>query len=88
MQVGQHVACGSSGAFAEYVIANAASCYPVREASAEAVGVSLSGLTAAAALEVGAGILTTGHQSPALICHAVPQWHQAPLCPHPTEAPA
>ena len=53
LQVGQHVTVGSSGAFAEYVIAGVASCYPVQQASAEAVAVSLSGLTAAGALEVG-----------------------------------
>ena len=51
-QVGQPVACSGSGAFAEYVVAKASSCYAVRESSAEAVAVSLSGLTAAGALEV------------------------------------
>ena len=51
-QVGQTVACMGSGAFAEYVTAKAGSCYPIREASAEACAVLISGLTAAAALEV------------------------------------
>ena len=52
VQVGQTVACLGSGAFSEYVTAKAASCYPIREASAQACACVVSGLTAAAALEV------------------------------------
>ena len=53
LQVGQTVACLGSGAFSQYVTAKAASCYPIREATAEACACVVSGLTAAAALEVG-----------------------------------
>ena len=52
MQVGQAVTCSGSGAFAEYVVAPASSCYAVRQASAETAALAISGLTAAGALEV------------------------------------
>lgn len=38
--------------YAQYATIKAAACFPVKEASAEAVAVSLSGLTAAGALLV------------------------------------
>ena len=50
--MGQPVVCNGAGGFGEYVTAKAASCHPVREASAEAVAVGLSGVTAAAAILV------------------------------------
>lgn len=52
LQVNQAVTTAGANAFAEYVVASAESCYPVKEATGEAVAVSLSGLTAAGALEV------------------------------------
>ena len=51
LQVGQAVTV-KRGGFAEYATTGAANCFPVRAASAEAVAVALSGLTAAAALLV------------------------------------
>ena len=43
VQVGQTVACLGSGAFSEIVTAKAASCYPIREASAQACACVVSG---------------------------------------------
>jgi NADPH-dependent curcumin reductase CurA len=51
IEVGQAVAVTGAG-YTEYAIAKAALCFPVQEPSAEAVAVSLSGLTAACALLV------------------------------------
>ena len=51
LQVGQAVTV-KRGGFAEYATTGVANCFPVRDASAEAVAVALSGLTAAAALLV------------------------------------
>lgn len=51
-QIGQHVACNGGNAFSEYTLAKATSCTPVARATAEIVAVTLSGLTAIAALEV------------------------------------
>lgn len=51
-QVGQPVACNGASAFTEYAVAKAAMCTPVAAASAEAVALVLSGVTACAALEV------------------------------------
>jgi len=48
-QVGQAVAATGAG-YSQYATLKAASCFPIREATPEAVAVSLSGLTAAAAL--------------------------------------
>lgn len=56
LAVGQAVACNSAAAFAEYGVTQAVMCTPVDEASAEAVALSLSAVTAAAALEVTAGL--------------------------------
>lgn len=50
--MGQAVAATGAG-YAQYSILKAATCFPVKEANAEAVAVSLSGLTAAGALLVG-----------------------------------
>ena len=51
VQVGQAVAATGAG-YAQYAIMKAAMCFPINEASAEAVAVCLSGLTAAGALLV------------------------------------
>jgi len=50
LPLGQAVAVNTAAAFAEYALAKAASCTPVREATAAATAVTLSALTAAAAL--------------------------------------
>jgi hypothetical protein len=49
--VGQAVAATGAG-YSQYATLKAATCFPIREATPEAVAVSLSGLTAAAALLV------------------------------------
>lgn len=55
------MACNGGNAFSEYTLAKATSCTPVAKATAEIVAVTLSGLTAIAALEVswldGSGVL-------------------------------
>ncbi|KAK9810466.1 hypothetical protein WJX72_011155 [[Myrmecia] bisecta] len=51
LKVGQHVTF-VGGAFGEYVTAKAATCWPVQQALPEAVALTISGVTAAAALEV------------------------------------
>jgi NADPH:quinone reductase-like Zn-dependent oxidoreductase len=56
LTVGQAVACNSAAAFAEYGVTQAVMCTPVEEASAAAVALSLSAVTAAAALEETAGM--------------------------------
>eukprot|EP00884_Botryococcus_braunii_P020803 jgi/Botrbrau1/7406/Bobra.0112s0007.2 len=53
--VGQHVTTSGANTFAEYVIAAAESCWPIKEATPEAVAITLSGVTAAVALEVTGG---------------------------------
>lgn len=52
VQVGQAVTV-LGGGYGEYAVSKEAMCFPIREASAEAVAITLSGLTAAAALLVG-----------------------------------
>lgn len=49
LKVGQAVAATGAG-YSQYATVKAATCFPIREATPEAVAVSLSGLTAAAAL--------------------------------------
>lgn len=50
LPLGQPVAVNGASAFAEYAVAKATMCTPVPEASAAATAITLSGLTAAAAL--------------------------------------
>lgn len=49
--LGQAVACNGAAAFSEYGITQAAMCTPLQQATPEAVALTLSGMTAAAALE-------------------------------------
>jgi NADPH:quinone reductase-like Zn-dependent oxidoreductase len=56
LQVGQPVAFNGGAAFAEYTVAKAASCTPVAAPTAAATALTLSALTACAALEGTAGI--------------------------------
>ncbi|KAF8062034.1 Zadh2 [Scenedesmus sp. PABB004] len=56
LAVGQAVACNSAAAFAEYGVTQAVMCTPVPAATPEAVALSLSAVTAAAALESTAGV--------------------------------
>lgn len=75
-QVGQHVTVVSGG-YSEYAITKPALCYPVRQASAEAVAVSLSGLTAAAALLVSPRLPNT--ETPMSFSKRQSQWHERDL---------
>ncbi|MEW5306466.1 MAG: hypothetical protein WDW36_008928 [Sanguina aurantia] len=59
LKIGQHVACNGGNAFSEYTLAKATSCTPVARATAEIVAVTLSGLTAIAALE-GVALMKAG----------------------------
>eukprot|EP00878_Enallax_costatus_P023639 GHUV01025149.1.p1 GENE.GHUV01025149.1~~GHUV01025149.1.p1 ORF type:complete len:321 (+),score=78.69 GHUV01025149.1:169-1131(+) len=56
LSVGQAVACNSAASFAEYGITQASMCTPIPEATPEAVALSLSAVTAAAALECTAAV--------------------------------
>ncbi|CAL8460543.1 g72 [Coccomyxa elongata] len=63
LKVGDAVTCSGSGGFAEFIVASAQSCFPVKEASAEAVVLTLSGLTAAVALKATGGPLKAGEHA-------------------------
>lgn len=56
LSVGQAVACNSAASFAEYGVTQASMCTPVPAATPEAVALSLSAVTAAAALECTAAV--------------------------------
>ncbi|GAB4813339.1 hypothetical protein N2152v2_000385 [Parachlorella kessleri] len=55
LAVGQHVTFVGGG-FSEYVIAKAAACWPIKEATPEAVALTISGTVAATALHAVAGL--------------------------------